>query len=71
MLVLSRKIGDRIVIGETIEITVMQIRGNIVRLGVTAPRHIHVGRVDLQVRRANLGLADGGESLEGQGKLST
>jgi carbon storage regulator len=44
MLVLSRKIGDRLVIAESIEITVVQIRGNKVRLGVTAPRQVSVRR---------------------------
>ena len=44
MLVLSRKVGDRLVIAESIEITVVQIRGNKVRLGVTAPRQISVRR---------------------------
>ena len=44
MLVLSRKIGDRVVIADSIEITVVQIRGNKVRLGVTAPRQISVRR---------------------------
>ena len=44
MLVLSRKVGDRIVIDENIEVTVVRIRGNRVRLGVTAPRDISVKR---------------------------
>ena len=54
MLVLSRKIGHRIVIAGNIEITVVQIRGNNVRLGVTAPRHIHVHRFETQISRAEL-----------------
>ena len=50
MLVLSRKVGDRIVIDENIEVTVVRIRGNRVRLGVTAPRDILVTRPRLQKR---------------------
>lgn len=46
MLVLSRKIGNRIVIAGNIEITVVQVRGNKVRLGVNAPRHISIARRD-------------------------
>jgi len=46
MLVLSRKIGNRIVIDGNIEITVVEIYGNKVRLGVTAPRHVHVDRIE-------------------------
>lgn len=42
MLVLSRKIGSRIVIAENIEITVLQVRGTKVRLGVNAPHHVSI-----------------------------
>lgn len=37
MLVLSRKLGEEIVVGENIRLTVVSIRGNQVRLGFTAP----------------------------------
>lgn len=50
MLVLSRNVGDRIVIDENIEVTVVRIRGNRVSLGVTAPRHVSVNRLDLRKR---------------------
>ena len=48
MLVLSRKVGDRIVIDETIEVTVVRIHGNRVTLGVAAPRHVSVNRPAVQ-----------------------
>jgi carbon storage regulator len=44
MLVLSRKQGQAIVIKGEIMITVVQIRGNKVRIGINAPRHISVHR---------------------------
>jgi carbon storage regulator len=44
MLVLSRRVGHRIVIAGDIEITVVQIRGSNVRLGVSAPRHVSIER---------------------------
>ncbi len=50
MLVLSRKIDERIVIAGGIEIRVLQIRGNNVRLGVTAPGHVSVHRFEVQKR---------------------
>jgi carbon storage regulator len=50
MLVLSRTLGERIVIAENIEIAVVQIRGNKVRLGVTAPRHVAVHRLEVRNR---------------------
>ena len=44
MLVLSRKTNESIVIGENIVITVLDIRGDKVRLGVAAPREVAVHR---------------------------
>jgi carbon storage regulator len=47
MLVLSRKIGERIVISDEIVIEVLQIKGNQVRLGVTAPSGVRILREEL------------------------
>ncbi len=47
MLVLSRKIGERIVISDEIVIEVLQIKGNQVRLGVTAPPGVRILREEL------------------------
>lgn len=44
MLVLSRKKDEKIVINDEITITVVEIRGDRVRLGIDAPRHIPVHR---------------------------
>jgi carbon storage regulator len=44
MLVLSRKAGQRVCIGDEIEVTVLDIRGSRVRLGVNAPRNIPIDR---------------------------
>lgn len=44
MLVLSRKRDESIVIGDNIHITVVDIRGDKVRLGITAPKEIPVHR---------------------------
>jgi carbon storage regulator len=44
MLVLSRKRNEQIMIGETITITVVDIRGDKVRLGIDAPAHVPVHR---------------------------
>jgi len=47
MLILARKPGQCIVIGGEIEITVVEVRGDQVRLGITAPRSIAVYRKEL------------------------
>ena len=46
MLVLTRKVGQVIVIDGGIEISVRRIQGNRVRLAVTAPRHVRIYRVE-------------------------
>lgn len=47
MLVLSRKISERIVIGKDVVITVSQIRGNRVQLAIEAPQEVHILRGEL------------------------
>jgi carbon storage regulator len=49
MLVLSRKVDERILIGDGIEVQVLSIIGGRVRLGVTAPRDVTVLRAELEV----------------------
>ena len=55
MLVLSRQRDQTIMIGDDIEITVVDIRGDKVRLGIKAPQHITVHRKEVYeaVKRAN------------------
>ncbi|MDA0376047.1 MAG: carbon storage regulator CsrA [bacterium] len=47
MLVLSRKRREKILIGDTITITVIEIRGDKVRLGIDAPKEVRVVRSEL------------------------
>lgn len=47
MLVLSRKIGESIMIGEGIEVKVISVDGDQVKLGIEAPRHIKVHRQEI------------------------
>lgn len=47
MLILSRKVDEAILIGEDIRITIIEIRGKQVRLGIEAPAHLSVKRVDV------------------------
>jgi carbon storage regulator len=48
MLVLSRKVGERILIGENISVTVVRIAGGAVRIGVEAPPELPVIREELK-----------------------
>jgi carbon storage regulator len=47
MLVLSRRIGESVVIGDDIVVTVLDVRGDIVRIGVDAPRSVNVHRAEV------------------------
>ncbi|NUR09854.1 MAG: carbon storage regulator CsrA [Nocardioidaceae bacterium] len=52
MLVLSRRVGESIVIGEDVVVTVLEVRGDVVRVGVDAPRSVQVSRQELLVELA-------------------
>jgi len=47
MLVLTRKVGERIVIGDDIVITVLDSRGDGVRIGIDAPRGVKIQREEV------------------------
>jgi carbon storage regulator len=56
MLVLSRRKDEKVVIGDGIVITVVEIRGDTVKLGIDAPKEIAIYRSELidAVRQANI-----------------
>jgi len=47
MLVLTRKAGESVMIGDDVVITVLDVRGDVVRLGIKAPRSIQVHREEV------------------------
>jgi carbon storage regulator len=51
MLVLSRKKDESITIGENITITVVEIFGDKVRLGITAPPEVRIDRKEIRVKK--------------------
>jgi carbon storage regulator len=52
MLVLSRKVGESILLDGHIQVTVVEIRGDKIRLGIEAPRDVAVWREELSSRTA-------------------
>ena len=52
MLVLSRKRGETIVIGRDIEVTVLEVRGDRVKLGFQGPAEVPIHRAELTLRMA-------------------
>jgi carbon storage regulator len=53
MLVLSRKVGERILIGDNISVTVVRITGGGVRIGIEAPSDMAVVRQELKDQQEN------------------
>lgn len=49
MLVLTRKIGQSIIANDNIEITVLDVQGDQVRLGIKAPRSVAIHRKEVQL----------------------
>lgn len=47
MLVLSRRVGESLQIGDDVVVTVLEVRGDVVRLGIAAPRSVAVNRSEL------------------------
>jgi carbon storage regulator len=60
MLVLSRQRDETIMIGDDVEITVVDIRGEKVRLGISAPAHVPVHRKEVYeaIKRENAATAE-------------
>jgi carbon storage regulator len=78
MLILSRKIGEKIVIGHDVFVTVLEVRGDNVKLGMDAPKHISIHReeiyqeivkVNLQARSASAPTLRLDETLSQANKL--
>ncbi len=55
MLVLTRKIGQKLIIGDKIEITILETWGDSVKIGIQAPRDVSVYREEIyaEIRKAN------------------
>lgn len=50
MLVLSRRVGESVAIGDDVVVTVLEVRGDVIRVGIDAPRSVAVHRAELLVQ---------------------
>ena len=50
MLILTRRVGESLMVGDEITVTVLGVKGNQVRIGVNAPRDVAVHREDIYNR---------------------
>jgi carbon storage regulator len=55
VLILTRRVGESIVVGDDIVLTVFEVRGDAVRIGIDAPRSVRVNRKEVyeEIQRSN------------------
>ncbi|WP_101525373.1 carbon storage regulator CsrA [Nocardioides houyundeii] len=53
MLVLSRRTGESVVVGDNVTVTILEVRGDVVRVGIDAPRSVSVHRAELLAELAS------------------
>jgi carbon storage regulator len=62
MLILTRRVGETLMVGDDVTVTVLGVKGNQVRIGVNAPKDVAVHREEIydRIRKENAGGADAG-----------
>ncbi|MFC7300424.1 carbon storage regulator CsrA [Cognatiluteimonas weifangensis] len=71
MLILTRRVGETLMIGDSVTVTVLGVKGNQVRIGITAPKDVAVHREEIyqRIQRGDEGGAASGATPE-SGKQS-
>ncbi|MFN3712807.1 MAG: carbon storage regulator CsrA [Alcanivoracaceae bacterium] len=59
MLILTRRVGETLMVGDEVTVTVLGVKGNQVRLGVNAPKEVAVHREEIYLRIQHEKAADG------------
>jgi carbon storage regulator len=71
MLVLTRKLNESIMVGDNVKITIVDVKGDQVKLGITAPREVAVHREEVyrEIQKENQLAADAKANLEQLSKM--
>ena len=69
MLILTRRVGETVMIGHDVTVTVLGVKGNQVRIGVNAPKSVAVHREEIyeRIKREEQGLGSGNGNGNGSG----
>lgn len=67
MLILTRRVGETLMIGDSVTVTVLGVKGNQVRIGITAPKDVAVHREEIfqRIQKDDAPGAEGGEGAVG------
>lgn len=67
MLILTRRVGETLMIGDEVTVTVLGVKGNQVRIGVNAPKTVSVHREEIyeRIRKEREDGAEGGSGASG------
>lgn len=68
MLILTRRVGETVVIGEDVSVTVLGVKGNQIRLGINAPKTVSVHRQEIFDRIQNESGQDDSSDSEEKGE---
>lgn len=66
MLILTRRVGETVMIGDEVTVTVLRVKGNQVRLGVNAPKSVSVQREEIFHRIKREGADHGAHAQHGE-----
>jgi carbon storage regulator len=69
MLILTRHIGEMVMIGEEVQVTILAVKGGQVRIGISAPKSVAVHREEVYRRIKNAQSRHEPQSREGPGTL--
>ena len=66
MLILTRRVGETVMIGNDVTVTVLGVKGNQVRIGINAPKNVAVHREEIfeRIKREQQGESGQGEHLD-------